>query len=295
MRQTNTLRRMVESRKTVIAPGAYDAFSAMLVEKAGFDAIYVGSFATEAALLGKPDLALMSKVERLWIVRNIAKAVNIPMIADAEEGFGNALGVIETVRDFEAAGAAAIHLDDERIPSRCPMLSGLPYTPLVSVDEMCGKIEAAVHTRQDPDFMIIARSDVIGTMPRGEYYQVGMEEVVKRSKAYAAAGADAIFVIAFDENELRHFVREIRAPIVGIFAHYEPIPFEVFQRTGCAMAVGSISCLYSAAKGMMKALSELKRTGDWNAVLDDLISEEEFAEIMKIPEYQELYRRFRIS
>ena len=126
MKTTKLLREGMKGPRTVVSIGAYDAFSALLVERAGFDSVYVGSYATEAASLGKPDLALMSKTERLWICRNVAKAVSIPVIADAEEGYGNAMSVMDTVRDFEAAGVAGIHLDDEALPSKCPFLPGIP-------------------------------------------------------------------------------------------------------------------------------------------------------------------------
>ena len=134
MKPTAVLREKMKSGKTVVAIGAYDAFSAILVEKAGFDAVYVGSYATEAAFLGKPDLALMSKSERLWIARNVVKAVGIPVIVDAEEGYGNAVSVMDAVLDFEAAGVAGIHLDDEEMPCKCPFLPGVPPNRLISTD-----------------------------------------------------------------------------------------------------------------------------------------------------------------
>ena len=160
---------------------------------------------------------------------------------------------------------------------------------------MCGKIEAAVKARQDPDFIVIARSDVIGTMPRVQYYEEdGMEEVVRRSNAYLDAGADAAFVMALNEDELQYFAREINGPMVGIFAYAEPLSFAAFEKAGCVLTIGSIVCLYSAAKGMMGALDELKRTGDWNAITDRLITDKEFFDILKLDGYQSCYKEFRI-
>ncbi|MBI2843148.1 MAG: isocitrate lyase/PEP mutase family protein [Armatimonadetes bacterium] len=292
---TIALRRMIETGKTVVAIGAHDAFSALLVERAGFDAVYVGSYVTEAAFLGKPDLALMTKTERLSIVRNIVKSVDVPVLADAEEGYGNAVSVMDTVQDFEAAGAAGIHLDDEEIPSKCPFVPGIPHNKLISVDEMCGKIEAAVKARQDPNFMIIGRSDVIGTMPRTQYYEEdGMAEVSHRSNAYLEAGADAVLVMALTESELDYFTKEINGPIVGIFAPAEPLPVSVFQKARCCITIGSIVCLYAAAKGMLSALEELKRTQDWNAITDRIISDQEFFDILKLTGYKSHYEAFRI-
>lgn len=286
---------MMRSGKTAVAIGAYDAFSALMVERAGFDAVYVGSYSTEAAFLGKPDLMLMSRAERLWIVRNVAKVVSIPVIADAEEGYGNAVSVMDTVQDFEAAGVAGIHLDDEQIPSKCPFIEGVSRTQLIETDEMCGKIEAAVQARQDPDFLIIARTDVIGTVARQEYYARNLiEEVVRRSNAYAAAGADAIFVMALTQDELHFFARSIKAPLVGIFATVEPHPIAAFQAAGCQITIGSLVAHYAAAKGMRDALAKLKQTGDWNAIQDLMIGDKEFFDIVKLEKYRERYLRFRV-
>jgi len=283
------------SGTTVVSVGAYDGFSARLVERAGFDSVYVGSYATEAAAFGTPDLALMGKSERLWIGRNIAKAVDIPVIVDAEEGYGNAVNVIETVRDFEAAGIAGIHLDDEGLPSKCPFIPGIPKNQLIDTDEMCGKLEAAASARQDPDFLIIARSDVIGTVSLEEYYEQNlMEEVVRRSRAYAEAGADAVFVMALTEEEVHYFAREIDAPLVGIFATVEPLPIAVFQDAGYPMVIGSLVGIYAAAQGLLKAYTKLKETGDWNAIQEELINDEQFMDIVGLDAYQRLYKEFRI-
>jgi len=296
MKTTASLTQQMQSGKTVVAIGAYDAFSAKIVEQAGFDAIYVGSYATEAAAHGTPDLALMSKTERLWIGRNVAKAVEIPVIIDAEEGYGNAVAVMDTVRDFEASGVAGIHLDDEALPSKCPFLPGIPRNSLISTDEMCGKIEAAVKAKSDPDFQIIARSDVIGTVTLEQYYADNMmERVVERSNAYAEAGADAIFVMALNERELQYFKREIQAPLVGIFATVEPIPISAFEEAGYPLVIGSLVGIYAAGKGLLRAMSKLRETRDWNQITDDMINDKEFFEIVGVEHYRSCYTDYRIQ
>src|SRR5262245_60300518 len=122
MKPATILRQRMRGEHTVVAIGAYDAFSARIIEQSGFDAVYLGSYATEAAMLGKPDLALMSKSDRLATARHVVNAVDIPVVVDCEEGYGNAISVMDTVRQFESAGVAAIHLDDEALPSKCPFL-----------------------------------------------------------------------------------------------------------------------------------------------------------------------------
>ncbi len=296
MKSTTRLQKMIDDGELVVAIGAYDALSAVLVERAGFNAIYVGSYATEAAFLGKPDLALMSKSERLMICRSIAKAVSIPVIADMEEGYGNAIRVADSVCDFEAAGLAGVHIDDEAIPCKCPFLPGIPRNELISVDEMCGKIEAAVDARTDKNFKIIVRTDVIGTVPIEEYYRDNyIEKVVERSNAYAAAGADAIFVMALNIEELNYLVGAISAPIVGIFANMEPIPIDEFRKAKCQMVIGSLVSLYMAARGLVDGLAALKQTQDWNAVQDKMITDKEFFEIVQLESYGELYSRYNIK
>lgn len=295
MNASAVLSEKMKSGKTAVAIGAYDAFSARIVEKAGFDAVYIGSYATEAASLGKPDLALMSKSDRLGIARNVAKAVSIPVIVDAEEGYGNAISVMDTVEDFEATGVAGIHLDDEALPSKCPFIPGIPQNELISVDEMCGKVEAAVRARTDPNFKIIVRSDVIGTVPREKYYRENMiEEVVRRSRAYAEAGADSIFVMALTEEEVQYFAREIKAPLCGIFATAEPLAISVFEEANYPLVIGSLVGIYAAGKGVLRAMKKLAETRDWNAITDEMLNDEEFFDILEVEQYQAHYKDFRI-
>ncbi len=295
MKPTARLRDKINSGQTVTSIGAIDGFSARLVQQAGFDSVYIGSYATEASMFGKPDLAMMSKTDRLWMARNIAKAVDIPVICDAEEGWGTAINVMDAVQDFEAAGVAGIHLDDEQLPSKCPFLPNIPRNQLISTDEMCGKIEAAHEARQDPDFMIIARTDVIGTMPLTQYYEENrMEEVVQRLNDYLQAGADAAFVMALTEEEVQFYRERINGPLVGIFATIEPLPISVFEKANYQMVIGSLVGIYAAAKGLLDAYTKLKETGDWNAIQDKLINDEQFFEIVGIDEYTEYYKRYRI-
>jgi 2-methylisocitrate lyase-like PEP mutase family enzyme len=290
------LRQRIEAGEMTEAIGAHDALSARLVERAGFNAIYVGSYATEATFLGGPDLALMSKDDRVRIARNIVKATTVPVIVDAEEGYGNAINVMDAVRDFEAAGVAAIHLDDEQVPSKCPFLPGIPRNDLVSVEEFQGKIRAARDARENPDFMIIARTDVIGTMERDRYYaEKRMDEVVRRSNAYLAAGADAAFIMALTRAELEFFRAAIKGPLVGIFATVEPLPISDFRETGYEMVIGSLVSLYMAARGLVDGLRQLKETGDWNQVQDRMIDDDEFFDIVGLKSYGSAYDKYRIE
>lgn len=276
--------------------GANDALSALLIEQAGFDAVYVGSYSTSATFLGKPDLDLMSKTERLFVVRNIVKSVRIPVIADIEEGYGNAISVMDVIRDFEAAGVAGVQIGDQQIPSKCPVMRGIPPVGLISVDEMCGRIRSAISARHDPAFTIIVRTDVIGTVSREQYYaQNLMEEVVRRSNAYVQAGADAVMIMALNEDELSFYAERIKAPLVGLYAPVEPLPFRAYRDRKYAMAIGTIVTLYMYVRSMVDGLRELKQTEDWNAISHRLVSDEEFFRILDLEKYREMYNEFSIS
>lgn len=289
------IRQNIAQGRTMHVVGANDALSARLIEQAGFDAVYVGSYSTNATFLGKPDLDLMSKTERLMIVRNIVKAVSVPVIADIEEGYGNAIGVMDTIREFEAAGVAAVHLDDERTPAKCPVIPGIPRNQLISVEEMCGKIRAAVESRRNADFFLIARSDVVGTVWKEEYYARDlMKEVVSRSNAYVEAGADAVMVMAFNEDELSYYAERIKAPLIGLYAPAEPIAFREYRARRYAMAIGTIAPLYMYVRSLIDGLKELKETEDWNAIQHRMVDDPEFFRVIGLDEYRSLYREFSI-
>jgi 2-methylisocitrate lyase-like PEP mutase family enzyme len=295
MKATARIQQLIDDGEMVVAIGAHDALSAILVERAGFNAIYVGSFATEATLLGNPDIGLMSKSDRLLISRNIAKAVDIPVIVDMETGYGNAINFMDIVRDSEDLGLAGVQIEDQVIPPKCPFLPGAPPNPLIGVEEMCGRIRAGIAARQDPRFKIIARSNVIGAVSVEQYDRDNLiEEVVSRSNAYADAGADALFVNARNADEVAYFAGAIQAPLMGMFSPAAPIPIRVFEECGYQMVIGSICSLYMAARGMIDGLAALKETGDWNAIQDRLISDAEFAEIIRSDDYGPLYDRFDI-
>lgn len=169
----------------LLAPGVYDAFSALMVERAGFEAAYLSGASLAYTQLGRPDLGLLSAKEIADAIARITERTDLPLIVDADTGFGNALNVIRTVKTFESAGAAAIQLEDQALPKRCGHLAG---KSLISSDEMAGKVRAAVDARTSQDTLIIARTDAIAVE--------GFEPALDRAEAYLAAGADVLFVEA---------------------------------------------------------------------------------------------------
>src|SRR4051812_27264181 len=178
------LRRRLTEGPMIVAPGIYDAYGARFVEQAGFEAVYMTGNGVSASLLGRPDVGLVDLTLFAAHAHRAAACVNIPLICDADTGYGNAVNVRHTVQEFEAAGVAAIHLEDQVSPKRCGHLPG--SRPVVEMREHVGKIEAAIAARRDPDFVIIARTDAAAGH--------GLDEAIRRGKAYRAAGADVVFV-----------------------------------------------------------------------------------------------------
>jgi 2-methylisocitrate lyase-like PEP mutase family enzyme len=190
----------------VILPGAYDGLSARLVEAAGFDAVYMTGFGSTATLLGKPDVGLLSGSEMADNARRLASAVGIPLVADADTGYGNAVNVARTVAEYERAGVAGIQLEDQVSPKKCGHMAGKAIVPAA---EMVGKLHAAVDARRDPDLVLIARTDAIAVD--------GVDAAIERARAYLAAGADALFVEApTSEADVERIAGELagEAPLV---------------------------------------------------------------------------------
>jgi 2-methylisocitrate lyase-like PEP mutase family enzyme len=190
----------------VILPGAYDGLSARLVEAAGFDAVYMTGFGSTATLLGKPDVGLLSGSEMADNARRLASAVGIPLVADADTGYGNAVNVARTVAEYERAGVAGIQLEDQVSPKKCGHMAGRAIIP---TGEMVGKLHAAVDARRDPDLVLIARTDAIAVD--------GVDAAIERARAYLAAGADALFVEApTTEADVERIAGELagEAPLV---------------------------------------------------------------------------------
>jgi len=175
----------VAARKPLVLPGCYDALGARLIEQAGFDAVYMTGFGTAAGLLGRPDVGLLGLAEMVDNARRITAAVDVPVVADADTGYGNPINVIRTVQEYERSGVSAIHIEDQVLPKKCGHMEN---KQVVSTDEMVAKVSAAASARQDPDFLIIARTDA-----RAPH---GLDEAMKRAHRCVEAGADVLFVEA---------------------------------------------------------------------------------------------------
>jgi carboxyvinyl-carboxyphosphonate phosphorylmutase len=270
----------------VLAPGAYDALSAKIIAGLGFESVYLTGYGASASRLGEPDVGLLSMAEMVSHARGIVSAVpGVPVIADADNGYGNALNVGRTVREYEAAGAAAIQLEDQVLPKRCGHMEGKRVVP---VEEMVGKLRAALDARTDPDLVIIARTDARAVE--------GFAAAIARSQAYRAAGADVIFLEApVSREELAEVGRAVQAPLLANLIEHGKTPLVdpvALASMGYRIAIYPLSALYAAARAVRDVLAELKAEGTTECVIDRMIAFEEFNRLVGLPEYQELESRY---
>ncbi|MDP6346618.1 MAG: isocitrate lyase/PEP mutase family protein [Alphaproteobacteria bacterium] len=208
MKRTTQLRQLLASGESLFVPGCYNALSAKILDAVGFPAIYMTGYGTSLSLLGLPDVGLATMSEMHLNARYIANAAKVPVIADADTGYGNAINVIRTVREYIQTGVAAIHIEDQVAPKRCGHVAGRQVIP---IEEACGKYRAADHARRevDPDFVLIARTDARGA------HGGDLDEAIRRANAYLAAGADMAFVEGpVDVGEVRRICAEVEGPIL---------------------------------------------------------------------------------
>jgi 2-methylisocitrate lyase-like PEP mutase family enzyme len=286
MSARHTLRSLVAPKHGLVVPGAYDGVSARLVERAGFPAVYMTGYGTSASRLGLPDLGYAGLAEMADHARNLAAAVSIPLIADADTGYGNALGVRRTVQAYEAAGVAALHIEDQVAPKRCGHLSGHQIVPLA---EFAGKIRAAVDARRDPDLMVIARTDAISA--------VGFDEALRRGEAAARAGADVLFIEApRDEAEVERVAKAFDTPLLYNYAsggRSPMLPFPRLRALGYALIILPIDTLLVATKAMTRFLAALRAGDDVRSLGDQSMPFAEFNALIGATEQMALADRYR--
>ncbi|HEY2996858.1 MAG TPA: isocitrate lyase/PEP mutase family protein [Methylomirabilota bacterium] len=281
-----TLRGLIDRKNALVVPGAYDGVSARLVERAGFPAVYMTGYGTSASRLGLPDLGYAGLAEMADHARNLAAAVGIPLIADADTGYGNALGVRRTVQAYEAAGVAALHIEDQVAPKRCGHLSGHQIVPL---GEFAGKIRAAVEARRDPDLLIIARTDAISA--------VGFDEALRRGEAAARAGADVLFIEApRDEAQVEKVARAFDTPLLYNYAsggRSPLLPMATLRALRYAIVILPVDTLMVATKAMADFLGEVRRRDDVLALADRYFSFAEFNTLIGVTDQMALADRYK--
>ena len=287
MRKTTRLKQLILDKQVLVMPGAYDALSARIIERAGFHAIQCSGYGIAASVLGKPDVGLLSMTEMLNATRNICDAVTIPVMADGDTGFGNAINVYHAVRAFEAAGAAGINLEDQVFPKRC---GHMECKEVIGMAEMVQKIRAAMAAKIDQDFVINARTDAIAV--------IGIDEAIRRGNAYAAAGADLIFVEAPPSaEEIKHVIRSIKAPVSINMTDGGKTPLATIgelQEWGAARVSIPVTAVFAAAKAVERAMQVILTEGVSPTVNhpETVMTFKEFTDLVGLPEIKALQDRF---
>lgn len=287
-RPTTTLRRLLAGPEFLVVPGVADSLNARLVAEEEFKAIYMTGAGTTAVRLGMPDVGLLTMDEMVDNASRIAEASGLPLIADADTGYGGPLNVMRTIRAYERAGVAGIHIEDQQLPKRCGHLAG---KTLVPAGEMAAKIRAAVDAREDPDFVLIARTDAIAVE--------GFEAAIERGKLYADAGADVIFVEAPRTREqLAAIPPAFGVPAllnIGASGKTPMLDAEEAKELGFRLAIYPNFLILAAIPAVRRALRELKEKGTPAALLNDIAGFTELFDIVGMAEVQELEERYGVS
>ena len=279
------LKELIEAKQLLQAPGVYDGLTAKIVEAQGFAAVYMTGFGTAAAF-GLPDIGLLTMTEMVSNAARIAEAVDIPLVADADTGYGNPINVVRTVREYENAGIAAIHIEDQTWPKRCGHMSG---KSIIETDDMVGKIKAAVDTRKDLNFLIIARTDAIATD--------GFEQALERSHKYAEAGADILFVEAPVDKEQAGKIPKLLSPVPTLLNLAPLTPNfskEEIQEMGYAVAIYPGVCLAAVVAACSNEVRKLDEIGKLGKVENALQSFGELINFLGVDHYRALEEKYRV-
>lgn len=287
-RMTTRLKSLLARPECTLAPGVADALAARLVARAGFDAVYMTGFGTSLTRLGMPDVGLLTATEMVDNASRIADASGLPVVADADTGYGNPLNTRRTIRDYEKAGVAGVHLEDQSWPKRCGHLSGKAVIPTA---DMTAKIRAACDARHDGDFLIIARTDAIAVE--------GMDAALDRAEAYREAGADMLFVEApVGRAEVERVAKRFsNVPLLYNMAasgKTPDLPASELGELGFKLAIYPNWLILAAIPAMQGVLGELKRTGSIAGIRNNAATFKEFTEIAGLPEVQRLEERYGV-
>ncbi len=290
MRTTTRLRELLAGPDLIVAPGAYDALSARLIAQAGFSVVYMTGFGTAASVLGQPDVGLLTMSEMVSRASALAAVVgDVPLIADADTGYGNPINVRRTIHEYEQAGVAGLHIEDQVWPKKCGHMEGKQVIPM---EEMVQKVRAAVDARQDPDFVIIARTDANAV--------TGFEDALQRGRAYREAGADAIFIEAPRSIAELKAVAEAFSDVPLLFNWADsgktpPLPLHEIRKLGYKLVIFPVSTLFAATYAMSGLLEVLKRGETPAEMSDRMMTFSQFTDTIGLPAIQELEKRYGVN
>jgi len=286
MEKAQLIRQALAQHGQLIMPGVYDALSAKIAGRAGFEVIFITGYSLSATLLGEPDFGLLTQTEVVSAAQRICSVVDTPVIVDADTGYGNAINVRRTVQELIRAGAGGIFLEDQIWPKRCGHMKGKQVIPL---NEHVKKIQAAVEAKGDRDFFIVARTD--------SRQALGLDEAIKRGQSFKSAGADAVFIEAPEsKQEMKEIARQVPGPLVanmlerGVTPLMEP---KELKELGFDLVVWPLAPLYAVAKSLTDVYTTLRRNGSTIRILDQLMPFDEFNGIVGLNEKYALDAKYK--
>ncbi|KAG2476407.1 MAG: 2,3-dimethylmalate lyase [Nitrosopumilales archaeon] len=282
------LKQMLKEKKPLIIPGVYDAIGAKIAEKAGFNAMFQTGYGTSATLFGMPDYGFISSAETVDNARRICRAVSVPVIVDADTGYGNALSVWKLVKELESAGASGIFLEDQRWPKRCGHMQG---KEVVSQEEYAEKLGAAIDARSSKNFIIVARTDARATE--------GLDAAIERGLYNKKLGADAIFVEAPKSiQEMKKIGKAIKAPLVANMIEGGATPLisaSALNKMGFKIILYPLSVLFANTFATINILKELKKTGTTKKLRSRLVNFDQFNDLVELQKFRKLEKRYGLS
>jgi len=280
------IRKLVyDKSKPLVFPGVYDAITARIAQKAGFEAMFQTGYGTSATLLGMPDYGFIGPTETVENARRICKAVSVPVIVDADTGYGNPLSVWKLVNELESVGASGIFLEDQKWPKRCGHMSG---KEVVAKEEYAEKLRAALDARKSKDFVIVARTDARASE--------GLDAAIKRGLLYKEIGADAIFIEAPKSvEEMRKIGKSIKAPLVANMIEGGATPLlssQNLHKMGFNLILYPLSVLYANTFATLQILKELKKSGTTSKLKNNLVNFDQFNEIVELSKFKKMEHKY---
>lgn len=282
-----TLKTLInDPSKPLVIPGVYDAIGAKIAQKVGFEAMFQTGYGTSATLFGMPDYGFIGSTETVENARRICRAVSVPVIVDSDTGYGNALSVWKLVNELQAAGARGIFLEDQRWPKRCGHMAG---KEVIEKEEYAEKLQAAIDAKKSKDFIIVARTDARATR--------GLDEAIERARYYKKIGADAVFVEAPKSiDEMKKIGKSINAPLVANMIEGGATPIssaKELHKMGFKIILYPLSVLYANTFASLQILKELRRSGTTTKLKKNVVSFDEFNEIVELSKFRNLELRYK--
>lgn len=280
------VQKVLAKSKATVFPGVYDPLGAKIAQQSGFEAIFISGYSVAATYLGEPDFGLLTQTEMVETARRVCRSVDVPVIIDADTGYGNALNVIRTVKELMAAGAAGMFLEDQVWPKRCGHMRG---KKVISLEEQLEKLRAALDTRGTGDFFVVARTDARQVL--------GLDEAIRRAKAFREAGADAVFIEApRSKEEMIRIGKELEGPLVANMLEGGATPLmsrEELGEIGFSFIVCPLTALYAVARILTEVYRHMKKEGDTRAIIDRLLPFGAFHSIIDLESYYRVDTQYK--